>query len=48
MTASSTFDVYFVGAGHNGVIAARYLAEDSGCVLTRSAPDASQASYRAV
>ena len=32
MTASSAFDVIFVGAGHNALIAARYLAEDSGCV----------------
>jgi hypothetical protein len=30
--ASSAFDVMFVGAGHNALIAARYLAEDSGCV----------------
>jgi hypothetical protein len=35
MTASATFDVIFVGAEHNGLIAARYLAEDSGsmCLL---------------
>src|ERR1700737_5373085 len=35
MTASTTFDVIFVGAEHNGLIAARYLAEDSGsmCLL---------------
>jgi hypothetical protein len=32
MTASAAFDVIFVGAGHNALIAARYLAEDSGCV----------------
>jgi hypothetical protein len=32
MTASSAFDVIFGGAGHNALIAARYLAEDSGCV----------------
>jgi choline dehydrogenase-like flavoprotein len=30
MTASSAFDVIFVGAGHNGLIAARHLAEN-GC-----------------
>ncbi|MDT7723263.1 MAG: hypothetical protein QOE94_4274 [Mycobacterium sp.] len=36
-SASSTFDVYFVGAGHNGLIGARYLAKDSGwvCLLDR-------------
>jgi hypothetical protein len=32
MTASATFDVIFVGARHNALIAARYLAEDSGSV----------------
>ena len=32
MTASSTFDVIFVGAGHHVVIAARYLTENSGSV----------------
>jgi choline dehydrogenase-like flavoprotein len=32
MNASSAFDVIFVGAGHNGLIAARYLATDGGCV----------------
>jgi hypothetical protein len=32
MTASATFDVIFVGAGDNALIAARYLAEDSGSV----------------
>jgi hypothetical protein len=32
MTASSAFVVIFVGAGHNALIGARYLAEDSGCV----------------
>ena len=42
MTASSAFDVIFVGAGHNALIAARYLAEDSGCVclLDRRPPPA--------
>jgi hypothetical protein len=30
--ASSAFDVIFVGAGHNALIGARYLAEDCGCV----------------
>jgi hypothetical protein len=35
MTASSAFDVIFVSAGPNALIAARYLAEDggSGCLL---------------
>jgi hypothetical protein len=32
MTASAIFDVIFVGAGHNALIAAHYLAEDSGSV----------------
>jgi choline dehydrogenase-like flavoprotein len=32
MTAFATFDAVFVGAGHNALIAARYLAEDSGSV----------------
>ena len=32
MTASFTFDVIFVGAGHNAVIVARCLARDSGSV----------------
>jgi choline dehydrogenase-like flavoprotein len=32
MTASVTFDVIFVGAGHNGLIAARYLTEASSSV----------------
>ena len=31
-SASSAFVVIFVGAGHNALIGARYLAEDSGCV----------------
>ncbi len=37
MTAPSTFDVIFVGAGHHGLIAARYLTESSGsvCLLDR-------------
>jgi choline dehydrogenase-like flavoprotein len=37
MTASSTFDVIFVGAGHHVLIAARYLTENSGsvCLLDR-------------
>jgi hypothetical protein len=30
--ASSAFVVIFVGAGHNALIGARYLAEDCGCV----------------
>jgi hypothetical protein len=35
MTASATFDVIFVRAGHSALIAARHLAEDSGsaCLL---------------
>jgi phytoene dehydrogenase-like protein len=35
MTASSTFDVIFVGAGHNALIAASYLAREgrSVCLL---------------
>jgi phytoene dehydrogenase-like protein len=44
MTASATFDVIFVGAGHNALIAARYLAEDSGSVCLLDQPDASKAS----
>jgi choline dehydrogenase-like flavoprotein len=32
MTASAAFDVIFVGAGHNVLIAARDLAEASGSV----------------
>ena len=32
MTASSAFVVIFGGAGHNALVGARYLAEDSGCV----------------
>jgi choline dehydrogenase-like flavoprotein len=37
MTAPSTFDVIFVGAGHHVLIAARYLTENSGsvCLLDR-------------
>jgi choline dehydrogenase-like flavoprotein len=32
MTASATFEVVFVGAGHNDLVAARYLAENSSSV----------------
>jgi hypothetical protein len=35
MTASATFDVDVVGAGHPALIAARYRAEDSGSVCLR-------------
>jgi phytoene dehydrogenase-like protein len=49
MTASSAFDVIFVGAGHHGLIAARYLTEASGSVcLLDQRPDSGQAAYRAV
>jgi phytoene dehydrogenase-like protein len=39
MTASSTFDVIFVGAGHNALIAASYLVKDgrSVCLLDQHA-----------
>jgi phytoene dehydrogenase-like protein len=39
MTASSTFDVIFVGAGHNALIAASYLVRDGGsvCLIDRHA-----------
>jgi choline dehydrogenase-like flavoprotein len=35
MTPSAAFDVIFVGAGHHGMIAARYLTENSGSVCLR-------------
>jgi hypothetical protein len=39
MTASAAFDVIFVAAGHNVLIPARYLAENSGsvCLLDQRA-----------
>src|ERR1700754_4260132 len=39
MTTSTTFDVVFVGAGHNALIAATYLAKEgrSVCLLDRAA-----------
>jgi phytoene dehydrogenase-like protein len=39
MTASSTFDVIFVGAGHNALIAASYLVRDgrSMCLIDQHA-----------
>ena len=39
MTASTTFDVVFVGAGHNALIAASYLAKEgrSVCLLDQRA-----------
>jgi phytoene dehydrogenase-like protein len=39
MTASSTFDVVFIGAGHNALVAATYLAKEgrSVCLLEQNA-----------
>jgi ribulose 1,5-bisphosphate synthetase/thiazole synthase len=48
MTASSAFDVIFVGAGHTVLIAARHLAENGGSVCQLDQPDTGQASYRTV